>query len=297
MRLFPLLSLNGVKRHQHFPMHNVAIKSLAADRREPVVLGALLGRRRERSLLVDWRGARPRLEFVDDRLGLLRAVRRMDVRVVVLPLFDQHGVPTAPLVERLKRELPHVGVILLTLQPNGSGIALLSAVRAGGTPLVAPTADALWREIGAHLANEGSSRTRGLALELLDSVALPPLVASLLASAVEHAHRRLTVSTLALGAGFSRRTLARRIHLATPRAGLTPKELILWGRLIRAAVETHANRVAPMRRARWAELAGFHSNTSLRAAMRALIGRVSIDDFPLAPDVVALFCERLSAAK
>ena len=144
------------------PMRNPSRTEIASGRTETVVLGALLRHQGERSLLTDWFGARPRLVLVDTRLEVLRVVRRMDVRVVVIPPFDGRGVPTAPLIERLLDERPGVGVVLVTPFPfpQDEGVALLAAVRAGACPLVAPTADALWSEIAVHLLSGRRSRTR-----------------------------------------------------------------------------------------------------------------------------------------
>ena len=135
---------------------------IASGRKETVVLGALLRQRTERSLLTDWLGARPRLAFVDERLDVLRVVRRMDVRVIVLPPFDGRGVPTAPLIERISDERPGIGIMLVTLFCERAGMALLAAVRAGACPLVAPTADELWSLIAVHLVRGGRSPTQGV---------------------------------------------------------------------------------------------------------------------------------------
>jgi AraC-like DNA-binding protein len=263
---------------------------------EAVVLGVLLRHRSERSLLVDWPRDGPQLVFVDNRLDVMRAMRRLDVRVVVLPPFDEFGVPTAPLIERLSRELPDVAIVLVTLHPHGSGIALLAAVRAGARPLVSPTAESLWREIVAQIASQRERPLRRTAVELFDEVELPPMIVSLLARATEHAHRRLTVPMLAADAGCFRRTMERRLSATMPHATFTPKELIVWGRLLRASIEAHAERDSPVSIGRCAELAGFHSLASFRNAMRTLLARDNIKEIPTTRDVVALLCARLTGA-
>lgn len=94
---------------------------------------------------------------------------------------------------------------------------------------------------------------------------VPPEVAALVRCAVQRAHARDVVARWSAGTGLSRRTVERRIdrHL-----GVTTERLLMWGRLVAAAVllESTLLRVSDI-----AQIVGYEEATGLTKLSTALI--------------------------
>ena len=103
------------------------------------VVGGLLRDQPELTLLTKAASGMARIELVDDRLTLVSNVVALRPAALVLPAFDAARVSTAPLVLRLRREVPAVTVIVLACQPSGAGQPMLRAVQAGAHVLAACT--------------------------------------------------------------------------------------------------------------------------------------------------------------
>src|SRR5512141_2520992 len=73
------------------------------------------------------------LTFVDSRLALVARVEELRPRLVVFPLRDAQGMPSAPLIGRLRVHAPDTRVLLL-MAPGSSRSGLAEAIRAGGEP-------------------------------------------------------------------------------------------------------------------------------------------------------------------
>jgi hypothetical protein len=115
------------------------------------VVGGLLRGQPELALLVKAAAGVGRLELVDDRLALVSTVLACRPGVLVVPPFDDARISTAPLVLRVRREAPDMGVLLIAGQPSGAGQPILRAAQAGALVIAAPTADAVRRALKALL--------------------------------------------------------------------------------------------------------------------------------------------------
>jgi hypothetical protein len=127
----------------------------------PYVVGALLSGQVELALLRKASAGVARLEVVDDRLALVSAVLANRPGALVLPPFDAGRTSTAPLVLRVRREAPSVGVLVLTANPAGCGQPLLRAVHAGAVVLTSPTAEQLREALVEILPNGNGKRGGG----------------------------------------------------------------------------------------------------------------------------------------
>jgi len=110
-----------------------------ATPRTPCIVAGLLRDQPELTLLTKAASGLARIELVDDRLTLVSNVVALRPVALVLPAFDAARVSTAPLVLRLRREVPTVTVILLACQPSGAGQPILRALQAGAHVLAAGT--------------------------------------------------------------------------------------------------------------------------------------------------------------
>ncbi len=136
------------------------VRGLRSGSREPsatprsCIVGGLLRDQPELTVLTKAVSGIARLELVDDRVTLVSNVVALRPAALVLPAFDAARVSTAPLVLRLRREVPTVAVILFACQPSGAGQPILRAVQAGAHVVAACAA----RELGEMLAELLRSR-------------------------------------------------------------------------------------------------------------------------------------------
>jgi hypothetical protein len=103
------------------------------------VVGGLLRGQPELALLAKAATGIARVELVDDRLGVVSAVQANRPGLVVLPPFDTQKTSTAPLVFRVRREVPAVPVLILSLHPSGAGQPMLRAAQSGAHVITLPT--------------------------------------------------------------------------------------------------------------------------------------------------------------
>ena len=127
----------------------------------PCVVGGLLGGQPEHALLRKAAAGVARIELVDDRLGLLSTVLALRPGALVLPPFDAGRTSTAPLVLRVRREVPAVAVVVLAAHPGGSGQPLLRAVHTGARVLTSPTTEQLREALVEVLADDDGGQDGG----------------------------------------------------------------------------------------------------------------------------------------
>jgi AraC-like DNA-binding protein len=207
--------------------------------------------------------------FVHSRLTLVARVEELRPRIVVFPLRDAQGVPSAPLIGRLRVHAPDTRVLLL-MAPGSSRSGLAEAIRAGGEPAAFECVS----ELRAALSD--TDHPRAMSTQECEAITdvlaglQPSALVELLLFCVVHAHRHLVVDDVATWRGTSRRTLTRHARAA---AWPTPAELIDWGRLLRASILQwrESSTLAAL-----AHASGFHDTHGLhRTATRLLMRSVS----------------------
>ena len=105
----------------------------------PCVVGGLLRGQPELALLTKAAAGVAKIEFVDDRFALVSKVLSSHPGVLVLPPFDTDRTSTAPLVLRVRREVPDVAVLILSSHPAGAGQPMVRAIQAGAYVITSPT--------------------------------------------------------------------------------------------------------------------------------------------------------------
>jgi AraC-like DNA-binding protein len=215
------------------------------------------------------------LAFVENRLALFARVEELRPRIVVFPLRDAHGVPSAPLIGRLRLSAPDTRVLLL-MAPGSSRFGLAEAIRAGGEPAMFDCASEL-RAVLSDVDHPNAMSTRECEAIADLLTGLHPTLVELLLFCVVHAHRHLLVDDVAMSRGISRRTLARYARAAS---WPTPAELIDWGRLLRASIlqwRESSSLVA------LAHASGFHDANGLQRAATRLLTRTLLSALDLSP--------------
>jgi len=96
-----------------------------------------------------------RIELVDDRFALVSTILASRPGALVLPPFDTNRTSTFPLVLRVRREAPHVAVLLLSSHPGGAGQPMLRAAEAGAHVITSPTAGELRAALASVLGPQG----------------------------------------------------------------------------------------------------------------------------------------------
>ena len=198
------------------------------------VMAACFGERPERAWLTELEAhdSTLSLTFVDSRVSLLRRARSLRPRVVLLPLQDARGLPSAPLIARLRAKSPDIRVMLL-LAPETSRVGLADAIRAGGEVVVLGGVTELRAVLLLTKHPEAlSAREHEAARALLGALPSADLRETLV-FCVMHAHRRLSVGDVARLRGLSARSFGRQARDARWPA---PSELIGWGCLLRASL-------------------------------------------------------------
>jgi hypothetical protein len=121
----------------------------------PCVVGALLRGQPELALLTKAAAGVAKLELVDDRFALVSAVLASRPGVLVLPPFDTELTSTAPLVLRVRREVPDVAVLVLSSHPAGAGQPMVRAAQAGAHVITSPTGAELHAALASLLEPRG----------------------------------------------------------------------------------------------------------------------------------------------
>ena len=100
-------------------------------------MAGCFGRGAERDWLTDLAAAEAdfSLTFVERRATLIGRATLFRPSVVLLPLRDASGIPSAPLIARLREDLPSVRVMGL-LAPGTARVGIGEAIRAGGEPMI-----------------------------------------------------------------------------------------------------------------------------------------------------------------
>ncbi len=225
------------------------------------VMAACLGDRPERAWLTGLMANESDLSltFVERRGALIRRVCALRPHVVLLPLRDASGLPSAPLISRLRARAPNVRVLVL-MPPGSSHGGLADAIHAGGEA-ASPAGSSELRAVLYRTGDIGllSMREHDAARALLSGIQPAELRETLLYS-VMHAHRCLTVADLATSRGASVHVLRR---WARESGWPAPLEQIRWGRLLRASLLLWRESSSP---SALVHASGF---TSMRALRRA----------------------------
>ncbi len=103
------------------------------------MVGGLLRGQPELALLTKAAAGVAKLELVDDRFALVSTVLASRPSVLVLPPFDAEHTSTAPLVLRVRREVPDAAVLVLSCHPAGAGQPMVRAIQAGAYVITSPT--------------------------------------------------------------------------------------------------------------------------------------------------------------
>jgi hypothetical protein len=133
--------------------HAQAASTTAANARS--VVGGLLRGQPELALLQKAAAGIASIELVDDRFALLSTVMTTRPGALVLPPYDSDRTSTAPLVLRMRRELPSVPVLVISSHPGGAGQPMLRAVQAGAHVIAGPTAAELQAALASLLEPKG----------------------------------------------------------------------------------------------------------------------------------------------
>jgi MinD superfamily P-loop ATPase len=122
------------------------------------VIGALLRGQTELGLLVKAAAGVAHLELVNDRFALVTTVLASRPDALVLPPFDTDRTSTAPLVLRVRREVPDVAVVILSSHPGGAGQPMVRAIQAGAYVITSPTAAELHAALSALLESRATEQ-------------------------------------------------------------------------------------------------------------------------------------------
>lgn len=253
------------------------------------VVAAFFAGLRVRALLEKAQNVEARIQFIDERSSFAQLVATMRPNAVLLPPVDAHGVPSAPMIERLRAEVPDINIVVLAhTSASSSGIA--SAIRVGAhIALVREHKDL--RAVIAALRRSGhvTTRERHAVRALLQELE-PRALVVILFQCVRYAHRSMSVSDLSHLIGMPRRTLSRRARSAGWPA---PAELIEWGHLLRASVMQWRESSSLIALAR---VSGFSAASSLTSAARRRLGLTEVTAHGLSPlQVSTALRRRLSA--
>jgi hypothetical protein len=121
----------------------------------PSVVGGLLRGQPELALLAKATAGVAKIDLVDDRLALVSTLLASRPGALVLPPFDTDHTSTAPLVLRVRREVPGVAVLVLSSHPGGAGQPMLRAAQAGAHVITSPTAAELRAALASLLEPRG----------------------------------------------------------------------------------------------------------------------------------------------
>jgi hypothetical protein len=120
------------------------------------VVGGLLRGQPELTLLTKAVARMATVQLVDDRLALVSSVLASRPGALVLPPFDFDHTSTAPLVLRVRREVPDVAVLVLSSHPGGAGQPMVRAAQAGAHLITSPTATELHEALASLLEPRGT---------------------------------------------------------------------------------------------------------------------------------------------
>lgn len=122
------------------------------------VVGGLLRGQPELALLQKAAAGVATIELVEDRYALLSTALTRRPGAIVLPPYDIDHTSTAPLVLRMRREVPSIPVLVISSHPGGAGQPMLRAVQAGAHVIAAPTAAELHAALASLLEPQGMNQ-------------------------------------------------------------------------------------------------------------------------------------------
>ncbi|MDQ3995554.1 MAG: hypothetical protein M3303_00890 [Gemmatimonadota bacterium] len=123
--------------------------------RLPGVVGGLLRGQPELALLTKAAAGVAKIQLVDDRFAIVSTVMASRPGVLVLPPFDADHTSTAPLVLRVRREVPDVAVLVLSSHPAGAGQPMVRAIQAGAYVITSPSGVELHAALASLLEPRG----------------------------------------------------------------------------------------------------------------------------------------------
>jgi hypothetical protein len=181
---------------------------------------------------------------VEHRLDVIPVSLGAAPALVLVPLVDPHGMPSSPLVARLRDANITVGVLVHALE---SARGLAYTLQLGAQLLTWSTPDNIVAQIALLVRQSPISDEERQALVDTLGVLDPLPLRTLLTECTARAHQQLSVALLAEISGVSSRTLNRLTHrFAWP----PPAELIAWGRALRVSLARWHGAEAPASLAR-----------------------------------------------
>jgi AraC-like DNA-binding protein len=176
-------------------------------------------------------GAAAVICFCKQRGELAALAAHPSTIVVITETRDSDHAPVAPIVARLTAGPSSVPVIAYIGYPETPPNDIVDIVRAGASDLVRAGFDDTGVAFRAALRT-AAIRAAASVIKREVEHTVPSAVWPVMAYALDHADRDLTVSDLARSLGVHRRTLARRLRAAGVPG---PRSLVRWCRLILAA--------------------------------------------------------------
>jgi DNA-binding phage protein len=239
---------------------------LTASHAAGTVLAALFEGRPEGAMLHAAAFAGAPTARWSDRQQLLQRLATMRPAVLLLPPYDRHGLPSAPLIERCRREVPETVVAMVIVDAATAGEQIVRTLRAGAVVLRVASAGELRTALSPFLgAPTLSTAELGRMDPWLDvlgvraAMGVQVLRAGLRSASIRSRHDALV--DIARACRVSRRTLSRRLR----KAGGPPLgELLVWIRLLRAALIAERGTAS---RAAIARAAGFATSVAYRRAL------------------------------
>lgn len=192
---------------------------------------ALVLTRERRARIVAGVGRAATVCFCQQRDELAALAAHPSTVVVITEARDANQAPVAPIVARVTAGRSCVPVIAYVACPGTPPNDIVDVVRAGASDLIREGFDDAGVAFRAALRTAVVRAAASLVTRDVAPVA-PPSVWPVIAYALAHADRDLTVVELARALGVHRRTVARRLR-AVGVPG--PRALICWCRLLLAA--------------------------------------------------------------
>jgi len=192
---------------------------------------ALVLNRERRARIIAGVGPAATVCFCSQRNELAALAAHPNTVVVITEARDSDQAPVAPIVARLTAGRSSLPVIAYVTCPGTPPNDIVDVVRAGASDLVREGFDDAGVAFRAALRTAVVRAAASVITKDVERLA-PPGAWPVIAYALTHADRDLTVAELAGALGVHRRTVARRLRaLGVPG----PRALICWCRLIVAA--------------------------------------------------------------
>ena len=235
----------------------------------------------ERAFLAPAADGLAEFEHVGSPMALVGRLKRSRPVMLILPTADRRGASVAPLAARCAAESPDIRQVLVATRKAGAGYGLRGALRTDAALVSVASSEELRAVIATTLGQRALWPAERAQMELVLARATPPLVRAALTQATIFAHEDLTTDLLAARLEHSRYKLFRDLRgSGSPNA----RELILWGRLVRASIVAWRERASLFALSR---VAGFPSPRELVRACHSLLGVAHVEPRLLTPSCVA----------